>query len=138
MATLWREINEIPSSKKDLKSFGLTLAAAFSLLSVFFWWKAKEFPWVIFPLAFFFLFFGLLRPSFLKAPHKIWMTLALLLGWAMSRVLLTVVFYLVLMPIGLFLRWTGKDILKMNWERKEESYWRPCAKRDKLSYTNQF
>ena len=45
---------------------------------------------------------ALLFPSVLKPVQKVWMTLTLLIGWVMSRVLLTVVFFLAITPIAIF------------------------------------
>jgi hypothetical protein len=52
-----------------------------------------------------------LRPSLLKRPSDAWWALAMVLGWVNARVLLSLAFFLVLTPIGLLWRLTGKDPL---------------------------
>ena len=66
------------------------------------------------------------------------MTLALLMGWVMSRVLLTALFYLTVTPIGLFLRLSGKDLLGIRSVVKKDNYWNPHKTRAKEDYENQF
>ena len=78
------------------------------------------------------------RPAFLKPVYKAWMTLGLCMGHVMSRVLLTILFYLVFAPIGIYLRLTGKDLMQRTFARDEKSYWKDHAERDKVSYEKQF
>ena len=51
-----------------------------------------------------------------------WMTFAVIFGWVMSRVILSIVFYLILTPIGLITRLFGEDFLDLN-KSNTESYW---------------
>lgn len=51
----------------------------------------------------------------------IWMKLATILGWINSRILLTGLFFLVLLPIALLRRVFGNDILKLRKEKKNNS-----------------
>ena len=50
------------------------------------------------------------------------MTFAVILGWVMTRVILGVVFYLIITPIGLITRLIGEDFLDLN-KKKLDSYW---------------
>ena len=51
------------------------------------------------------------------------MTLSLVLGLIMSHIILALVYYLVLTPIGLFMRILGKDPLTLRFDPKSDSYW---------------
>ena len=53
------------------------------------------------------------------------MTLAVIMGWIMTRVILSVVYFLVLTPIGLVARLTGQRFLGGPVEPEKTSYWRP-------------
>ena len=66
-------------------------------------------------------FFGLVAPMLLDWPFKIWMKFAEGLGWINSRIILTVVFYVLIMPMGLLMRLFGGDPMKKK-PTKEESY----------------
>jgi hypothetical protein len=65
---------------------------------------------------------GLFIPAAARAFHKGWMRLAVALGHVNSRVLLTLMYYLVFTPYGLVSRLVGRDPLRRRGERGE-SYW---------------
>ncbi len=58
------------------------------------------------------------------AVYRAWMLAALPTGWVVSHVLLGIVYYGVITPIGLFLRLIGRDLLGLRMERGAASYWR--------------
>ena len=76
---------------------------------------------IIIALAGFFILMGLSRPSALQKLYTFWMWLALILGWLISRLLLIVLFFLVITPIGLIMRLMGKSPLEMKYHKS--SYW---------------
>ncbi|MCE5270112.1 SxtJ family membrane protein, partial [bacterium] len=55
--------------------------------------------------------------------QKLWMKLAHALGWFNTRLLLILVFYLVLTPVGLLMRLFGKRPLSLGWDKDAPSYW---------------
>lgn len=59
---------------------------------------------------------GILIPSLSEKIHWLWMKLSHVLGYVMSRVLLTLIFYIILVPLSFFSRLAGKNsvILKKN------------------------
>ena len=65
---------------------------------------------------------GLLVPPAARAFHTAWMRLAAVLGHVNSRVLLTLVYYLVVTPYGVVTRLVGRDPLRRR-GAKGESYW---------------
>src|SRR5262245_25127131 len=56
---------------------------------------------------------------------RLWMKFALALSWVMTRVILSVFFYLVLTPVGLVMRLLGKAPLDLAWRDGKASYWIP-------------
>jgi hypothetical protein len=66
---------------------------------------------------------GAFVPASLRGPYLGWMTVALAIGWAMSRVVLTLVFAVVLTPLALVARLTGKRFLALEPDRAAPSYW---------------
>jgi hypothetical protein len=58
----------------------------------------------------------------------------------MTRVILSLLFYLIITPIGLFLRILGKDLLGLKEEKNQKSYWnmRNSEKEQKQNYEKQF
>jgi hypothetical protein len=66
---------------------------------------------------------GGLFPARLRSAYMTWMAFALALGWVMSRVVLTVVFVVVLTPLGLLARLSGKRFLALERDPSASSYW---------------
>lgn len=66
---------------------------------------------------------GVLVPARLRAAYLGWMAVALAIGWVMSRVLLTLVFGVVLTPLALLARSTGKRFLALEPDAAAPSYW---------------
>ena len=65
---------------------------------------------------------GLFVPPAARAFHTAWMRFAVLLGHVNSRVLLTLVYYLVVTPYGIVTRLVGRDPLRRR-GAGQESYW---------------
>src|SRR5437763_14449096 len=68
------------------------------------------------------LIVGLLLPAPARAFHNAWMRFASALGYVNSRVLLTLMYYLVLTPYGFVMRLAGRDPLRRR-GKAGESYW---------------
>ena len=137
---LLSEIKNIKSGKAELHKFGITLGIVFGLLGGLFLWREKSYYFYLFLLSIFFLFFGLALPTFLKPIHKIWMGLALVLGSIMTRVMLSILFYLIITPLGLISRLSGKDFLDLKFNKSASSYWiqRKKVIFEKANYEKQF
>jgi len=102
-------------------------------------WKGHSGSTLFLSLAALLIIPGLLFPKVLKPVNKAWMILALLMGWVMTRVILSIVFYAVMMPIALIMRLKGSDLLNMRYPDPKESFWIPKTdKRAPESYEKQF
>ena len=70
---------------------------------------------------------GLLRPAWVR-PLFVALTVATLpLGWAVSNLLLLIVFFGLFTPIGLSFRLLGRDVLERRFRPDRDSYWEPKA-----------
>ena len=134
------EIKNIKSGKKELRQFGITIGVVLGLLGAWFLWRGKDTSHLLLITAIVFFALGVILPLLLKPLHKLWMTLAVLLGWLMTRIILIVLFYLIVTPIALLARVCGKDFLNRGFDRKVNSYWIPREKTpfDRKSYERQF
>lgn len=65
---------------------------------------------------------GLLLPIILKPLYLVWMTIGHYLGWINTRIILSIMFYLVILPFGTILRLLGKDPMRRSLGGKEKSY----------------
>lgn len=134
------EIKNIKGDKKELKKFGLTFAVVFIILGSLFWWRGKNYYFYCFIFSSVFLITSLLLPLLLKPIYKLWMTLALVLGYVMTRVILSVLFYFILTPVGLIARLLGNQFLDLKIDKSKESYWnyRKTKPFNKHDYEKQF
>ena len=118
------ELKSLEISKKILRKFGLLVGGIFFLLGFWIYYSSQSFVGIIFLFIGILLFvFGLLFPNALFGAYKVWMGLAFALGWIMSRVLLIVLFYFVLTPVGFIAKIVGKKFLDIDYTVKKESYW---------------
>jgi hypothetical protein len=62
-------------------------------------------------------------PSLLTVPNRLWLGFGLLLHRIVNPLVLGIMFYLVVMPIGLLMRAFGKDFLRLRRNDSAESYW---------------
>ncbi len=124
---VWQDIREqiagLKPTRKDLRNLGLIFCAALGLLAALSAWKGGDaWPWLA-GGAVLFGAWGLLWPAGLHPLYLGWMSLAVVLGQVVSRLVLAVVFYLVVTPVGLAMRLAGKDPM----DRRlggTDSYWR--------------
>ena len=134
------DIRNIKSSVRDLRKFGLTVGIAAGLFGLLFLWRDKGFYVYFLYASGVLLVAGAVAPIALWPLHKLWMTLAILLGWVMTRLLLGLLFFAVITPIGLALRIAGKDYLSLKHRRHTATYWVPKERGDpdKSRYERQF
>ncbi len=122
------EVATLPTSPKDLRKFAITMAVVLGLLAALTWYKGSwSFPYLL-GLAIAFLGFGFTKPALLKPIYLGWMTLAVFLGFFMTRIILSVLFYTVFSIGGLIVKITGKDMLDEQYEPDAETYWKPYVK----------
>lgn len=127
---LLEEIKNIEEDKKTLRKFGITVGSVLLAIGVMLFLSDKSSFIYFGAIGFLLVFFGIIYPAILKPLNKIWMILAVILGWFSSRVILILLFYIVLMPLGFFLRISGKDFLKLRIDKNAKTYW---EKRDKIT-----
>jgi hypothetical protein len=101
-----------PKSPRDLRSFGLIIAGASVLFGLWPRVVRSESPrvWVLGVGAVFALA-ALAAPGILRHPYRVWMLLGHGLGWVNSRIIMTVLFFLVVTPAALVMRIAGRDAL---------------------------
>jgi hypothetical protein len=66
---------------------------------------------------------ALLRPSVLRVPNRWWMKLAELLARITNPLVTGILFYAAFTPMGLIVRWMGKDPLRLRYDRSATTYW---------------
>lgn len=117
------EIKNIKSGKSDIRKFGITIGLFLMILAGFLFWRGKESFEIFLISGLVLLVLGLTIPVVLKPVYWIWMVLAVILGWIMTRVILSLLFYIVITPIGLFSRLFGNKFLDLKWDKSKDTYW---------------
>ena len=120
---MFEEIKNIKSEKSDLRNFGFFIGIILLIISGFLFWKEKESFQIFLAIGIILFLTAIALPSVLKPVYWIWMIFAIILGWFMTRVILSLLFYVVFTSIGLTLRFFGKQFLELRWDKSKESYW---------------
>ena len=134
------EIKNIKSEKSDLRKFGITIGVILLIIAGFLFWKEKESFQILLTFGVTLCILGIAIPIILKPIYWVWMIFATILGWIMTRVILSLLFYIIITPIGLILRFFGKQFLELRWDKSKESYWniRTNEHLKKENYQKQF
>ena len=140
MKEIITEIKSIKESKSDLRKFGLTIGIVLILLAVLsvFLGKSSYPVWGIIGLVF--ILAALLFPIVLKPFNKIWMSFAVILGWIMTRVILSILFYFAFTAVRFIALIFNKRFLNLKIDHSVDTYWekREVKPFDPSTYERQF
>ena len=123
-----------PRSFRAEKEFGLLVGGVFVLLGSWWFYRGKfiNAAYILTVLGAALVLFGLVAPRLLVIPRKLWMKLAEGMSYVSSRIILAIVFFLVLTPIGLIKRAMGWDPLQRR-AAPRDSFWQPYPERQRDS-----
>lgn len=128
------EIARLDPRDRDLRILCLVFFAVLGGLAAYqLHLGSPAWPYLAGGAAVFLILGAALRPrGLILALYRLWMGLAVILGAVVSRIILTVVFYLVITPIGLIRRLTGWDGLKLKKDPAKKSHWVVREEDDRL------
>ena len=118
-------MNSTPTSelpRRTITSFALIVSGALLVIAAYQRWRGAE-PWVGITLVSIAAVLSLLSAVAPRALHPVyrgWMRVGEALGWINTRILLTLVFFLVVTPIGLLMRLFGRSPITT---ARRDSYW---------------
>ena len=104
------------------RSFGIVFFTVFLIIATYPLINNGELRIWSLILSLVFLILGLLNSKILYPLNKIWFKFGLLLGRVFSPLVLVIIFFLVVTPIGLLMRILNKDLLNLKFN-KSKSYW---------------
>ncbi len=105
------------------RQFGIVMASALTLLSLFNLWRSGSWwPWTL-ALAALFAAGALLAPAALKPLNLAWFKFGLLLHRVLNPVVMALLYYVSVVPTGLIMRAMGKDMLRLRLDADADSYW---------------
>ena len=111
------------ASVKELRSFGLLVGGVFTVIGL--WpmvFRGEELRLWAAGLGGGLIVAGALVPAVLAPVHKGWMWIGHVLGWINTRILLGIVFYGLVTPIGIVFRLMGKDTMRQAFSEGSQSY----------------
>ena len=131
--------SQAPIQQSSDRAFGFVMAGACAIFGAIAWWKNSEGPWSVglWGAGAVFLLLALIWVQPLKPLNKIWLKFGELLHRIVSPLVMSVIFYLVITPIGLFMRLFGKDFLNLERQPQSNSYWIVVDDEDPPSTMNQ-
>jgi len=135
MKEIITEIRNIKETKKDLQKFGLSVGIVFFIFSIVLYWFEKSSFLIIGLIGLSLILVALIFPNILKLLNKVWMSLAIILGWFMTRAILIFLLYIILTPIGIIAKVFGKKFLDLKIDESADTYWE-YRKDEKISNSN--
>ena len=134
------DIKRLKTGPRDLRKFCLLVGGVLAAVGILYLLRHKaRYPWFLIP-GVVLLAFGVVLPRVLKYVYIAWMTLTIMLGFVMARVILTLFFFLVITPLALVARLFGKEFLNLKLDRQAATYWirREQKLRTQANYEQQF
>jgi len=133
-----RHVSPIQSSSD--RSFGFVFAAVFLIIACYPLLHASGIRLWAVAVSAGFLLLAMLRPQVLAPANRLWTKFGVLLHNIVSPLALGILFFLVVTPTGLLLRFFKKDPLRLHFDPAADSYWikRDPPGPDAASLKNQF
>lgn len=115
--------NRARTSVKELRSFGFVVGGIFGVIGL---WplvvRGAGARWWALALAGVLIGPAVLAPQILAPAHRLWMGLAEVLAWVNTRILLSIVFFGMVTPMGTVMRWFGRDPMRRGFDRDAATY----------------
>jgi len=136
--------------RKLLRSFALISFVVFLLLGIWIWFRHKFLGFhfqiktaQITAIVFWFiagsnLLLRFIAPSAIKPFYITLTAITLPIGYVLSHIIMAFVYYIIITPIGIILKLSGKDLLSRKIDPQTKSYWSPASSSDSKKYFKQF
>jgi len=108
------------------RSFGLTVGGILLLIEVYrLWgtWEVDTVGVVLLCISIPLIVLGCILPTLLAPLNKAWIKLGFIMFRVVNPIIMFAVYVLTIVPIGLLLKVTGKDPMRMKLDRDAKSYW---------------
>ena len=104
------------------RSFGIVFFIVFLLIALYPLINKGEFRLWSLIISFIFFILGILNSKILTPLNKLWFKFGIFLGKIVSPIIMGMIFFFVVTPIGVLMRIFGKDVLNLKYNNKK-SYW---------------
>ena len=110
-------------TKKELRKFGLLVGSILFIIGAIPFFKGKTFNLYVSLPAITLILLALALPGTLNPVYKVWMKVGHVLGKVNSFLILSLIYFLVLTPIGIISKIFGKNSEKFRFRPDKNSYW---------------
>tara|TARA_Y100000389_G_scaffold163317_1_gene166524 strand:- start:208 stop:591 length:384 start_codon:yes stop_codon:yes gene_type:complete len=104
------------------RSFGIVFFIVFFIIAIYPIFKNEDVRLWSLVISIIFLILGLINSNFLAPLNKLWFKFGIFLGKIISPIIMGIIFFLVVTPIGFIMRLLGKDLLNLKYNNNK-SYW---------------
>ena len=99
------------------RSFGIVFFIVFLLIALYPLLKVNDLRIWSLVISFVFLVLGLINSKILTPLNRLWFKFGLLLGRFISPLIMGIIFFIIVTPIGIIMRLSGKDLLNLKYSR---------------------
>ena len=114
------------------RSFGILFFIVFFIVSLWSLISRGDIVYWALIASLIFLVLGVLNSKFLTPLNKLWIKFGIFLGAIVSPIVMGIIYFIILTPIGALMRFLGKDLLRINKSKSLTTYW---INRDKQKNT---
>ncbi len=104
-------------------SFGLTFSLVFAIIAFYTFYFHNNNPLLLILSSITLLLISIIYPKLLYVPNKIWLKFGMILGLIVSPIIMFIIYFFVITPIGLMMKILGKDLLNQKINIQKKSYW---------------
>lgn len=126
LSILWKD-----HGLSEFRRFGRTMGMFLIILGLILCYLSTSYTTAFLTVGSTLLLAGVFFPIMLRPLYVLWMSIAVLLGFIMTRIILGAIFFLIFSPVGLFFRLIRKDHLDEAIDPDADSYWK---KREAVPY----
>ena len=114
-----KNLPKLPSNR----NFGIVFFLVFLIISLYpLTFNQGLAKWAL-VISIIFLALGLINSKILTPLNRLWFKFGIFLGRIISPIIMALIFFLVVTPIGLIMRLLRKDLLNLKYNKKTKSYW---------------
>ena len=110
-------------SKENNKGFGFLFFIVFLLIGLWPLIKGDNPRMLFFPIALAFLILGIMNAKILTPLNRSWIKFGEILGKIIAPIVMALVYFVILTPLSFLIRISGKDLLKVKFSNKVNTYW---------------
>lgn len=118
------ELKNLDKSDITLKKFAFTIGGLLIIAAALLLYYEQLFAVIICATTGFMLvLFHFLSKKILRKIYSVWMLIATILGWLMTKIILTILFFIVVTSIGIITKLSRKNFLDLNRGNGDPTYW---------------